>query len=44
LPDSIDEKNVTYSDSYAADAFRRLQYAYNLAYKNNEKAREEYTK
>jgi transposase InsO family protein len=44
LPDSINERNVTYSDSYTANAFRRLQYAYNLVYKNNEKAREEYTK
>lgn len=44
LPDSLDVRNVTYSDSYTANAFRRLQYAYNLVYKNNEKAREEYTK
>ena len=44
LPDSLEDRNVTYSDSYTADAFRRLQYAYKLVYKNNEKAREEYTR
>ena len=44
LPDSIDKQNATYSESYTADAFRRLKYAYNLVYSNNEQARIEYTK
>jgi hypothetical protein len=44
LPDSIDKQNATYSESYTADAFRRLKYAYNLVYSNNEQARVEYTK
>jgi hypothetical protein len=41
---SIDNQNVTYSESYTADAFRRLKYAFNLVYTNNEQARIEYTR
>ena len=43
LPDSLATPNVTYSSSYSADAFRRMQYAYQLVYKNNEEARNAYT-
>jgi hypothetical protein len=43
LPDTITKPTLTYSPTYAADAFRRLQYAYNLVYKNNEEARQAYT-
>lgn len=42
LPDSISAPNVTYADTYSADAFRRMQYAYKLVYKNNAKARQVY--
>ena len=43
LPDSLESPTVTYSATYTADAFRRLQYAYRLVYKNNEDARKAYT-
>ena len=43
LPDSISMPNVTYADTYSADAFRRMQYAYKLVYENNAKARQVYT-
>ena len=44
LPDSLESPTVvTHSLSYTADAFRRLQYAYRLVYKNNEEARKAYT-
>ena len=43
LPDTIETEEVI-SGSYTAEAFRRLQYAYNLVYKNNAEAREEYTR
>jgi hypothetical protein len=42
LPDSISAPNVTYADTYSADAFRRMQYAHKLVYKNNAKARQVY--
>lgn len=44
LPDSLSHPNTTYSESYSADAFRRMQYAYQLVYRNNEEARQAYTK
>ena len=45
LPDTISlTHEATHNSSYSADAFRRLQYAYNLVYKNNEEARQAYTK
>ncbi len=43
LPDTIMKPTMTYSPTYAADAFQRLQYAYNLVFKNNEEARQAYT-
>jgi hypothetical protein len=43
LPDTLDYKHVTYSPTYAADAYRRLQYAYKTVYSNNEEARNAYT-
>ena len=43
LPDTISDTNVTYSASYSADAFRRMQYAYKLVYENNLEARQTYT-
>ena len=42
LPDTISAPNVTYSDTYSADAFRRMQYAYKLVYDNNVEARRVY--
>ena len=44
LPDTLSHSNVTYSPSYSADAFRRMQYAYKLVFQNNEEARQAYTK
>ena len=43
LPDSLDDKKVIYSDNYATDAFRRMQYAHRMVYANNEEARKVYT-
>ena len=42
LPDTISAPNVTYSDTYSADSFRRMQYAYKLVYENNVEARQVY--
>ena len=43
LPDTLRTPNVTYSSSYSADAFRRMQYAYRMVYENNTEARQVYT-
>ena len=43
LPDTLETPNITYSSTYSADAFRRMQYAYRLVYKNNAEARLAYT-
>ena len=43
LPDTLETPNITYSSTYSADAFRRMQYAYKLVYKNNAEARLAYT-
>ena len=42
MPDTISAPNVTYSDTYSADSFRRMQYAYKLVYENNVEARQVY--
>ena len=44
LPDTIALPNSEHNSSYSAEAFRRMQYAYNLVYNNNEDARQAYTK
>jgi hypothetical protein len=44
LPDSLSQPDTTYSESYSADAFRHMQYAYQLEFQNNEEARQAYTK
>ncbi len=43
LPETVSQTQTTYSCSYSADAFRRMQYAYKLVYDNNEAARIAYT-
>ena len=44
LPDTISGPDNVNAHSYSAEAFRRMQYAYKLVYKNNEAARLSYTK
>jgi hypothetical protein len=43
LLDPIFQPSVTYSPTYSTDAFRRMQYAYELVYKNTEEARQAFT-
>ena len=44
LPDTVSEPENVNAHSYSSDAFRRMQYAYKLVFKNNEVARQTYTK
>jgi hypothetical protein len=43
LPDSLDSTAVNYKETYSSEAFKRLQYAHRLVYRNNEEARNAYT-
>ena len=44
LPGSIAGPEEQFSSSYSANAFKRMQYAYKMVFRNNEEARQSYTR